>query len=104
MRVVPSWRARRYRALSVQAWKSPEPRRACPPCGAGAFSHVVDDHDGKIVSALELAQEGEQLGDIAGVVFIFAVKAHQGVEQQQAWLEVVEGVVESLAIGIEVES
>jgi len=45
---------------------------------------VVHDEDGDVVLALEGTKVAEQGGDLAGVVFVDAVKPDEGVEHEQA--------------------
>jgi hypothetical protein len=56
---------------------------------------VVDDGDGGLVLALQEAQPAEQSGDFGGAIFIDAVEAHQGVEQDEGRSELGEGGVET---------
>ena len=48
---------------------------------------VVDDDDGEMMEALEITEEGEQESDVGGRVFIDAVQADEGVEDEQARAE-----------------
>jgi hypothetical protein len=75
-----------------------------PGIGGGVLSHVMDDDDGEVVSALELAQEGEELGDLAGVIFVSAVQSHEGVEEQESGSEAFDGFGETLLVALEVET
>jgi len=52
--------------------------------GAAVLAGVVDDDDGEVVLALQLAQVGEQARDVAGVVLVEPVQAYEGVEQEHA--------------------
>ncbi len=72
--------------------------------GAGALSGVVDDGHGDGVTPLQLAQEGEQRGDLAADILIDAMRPHERIEHQQPWLEPANGLVETRAVGIEVEA
>ena len=63
----------------------------------------MDDADGGAVAALQIAQESEQWCDLAGDVFVDAMQAHERVEDQQAWLQPGDGVVETGAVGVEIE-
>ena len=49
---------------------------------AAVLACVVDDGDGDIERALDLAQVREYSGDIAGVIFVDAVKPDEGVEEE----------------------
>lgn len=44
----------------------------------------MDDDDGDGERALELAEVAEQGGDLAGVVLVDTVQAHEGIEDQEA--------------------
>ena len=72
--------------------------------GTGALSGVVDDGHGDGVTPLQLAQEGEQRGDLAADILIDAMQPHERIEDQQAWLEPAHGLVETRAVSIEVEA
>jgi hypothetical protein len=41
---------------------------------------VVNDQDGQLELALELAQVGEQGGDLRGIVFIYSMEPDEGVQ------------------------
>jgi len=45
---------------------------------AAGLAGVMHDDDGDVVSALQLAQEGEQGGDLGGAVLVDAVQAYEG--------------------------
>ena len=67
---------------------------------ARAFGHVMDDDEGEVVAAVELAEEAEEAGHVGGTVLVEAVKADQGIEEQEAGLEIREGLVEgALVVG-----
>ena len=74
------------------------------PHVAGTFARVVDDDDGDPVATLQIAQIGEQRGDLAADVFIDAVQPHEWVEDEQARLQPDDGFVEAGTVGIEVEA
>ena len=69
----------------------------------GTFLGVVDDEDGEAMAPLQLAQIGEQWGNFAAGVLVDAVQPHEGIEDQQAWLEVGDSVGEAAPIGVEIE-
>ena len=56
---------------------------------------MVDDDDGDAVATLQIAQIGEQRGDLAADVFIDAVQPHEWVEDEQARLQPDDGFVEA---------
>jgi hypothetical protein len=71
---------------------------------AGAFPGMMDDQHGNAVSTLQFAQIGEQRRNLAAGVLVDAVQAHEGIEDEQAWLQSGHGLGEVVAIGIEVEA
>ena len=71
---------------------------------AGAFSGMMDDEHGDAIATLQLAQIGEQRGDLAAGVLVDAVQADEGIEDEQAWLQSGHGVGEAVAIVIEIEA
>lgn len=71
---------------------------------AGALLGVVDDNDGELMLALEVAQKGEQGSDLGGRVFIAAMQADEGVEDEQARPESGDGVFEAEAVGGQIEA
>jgi hypothetical protein len=79
---------------------------ALPSLGArGAIlAGVVDDENGDVVLALHLTQKGEEGGDIAGAVFVNAMKSDERVEQEQARSNRTEGASEARAIAVEIEA
>jgi hypothetical protein len=71
---------------------------------AGAFGHVVDEDDGEVVAAVEFAQEPEETGDIGCAVLIEAMKADEGIEDEELGLEGLEGVVQGDPVALEIEA
>jgi hypothetical protein len=71
---------------------------------AGSFGHVVDEGKGEVMTAIELAEESEEAGDVGGTVFVEVVEADQGVEEAAAGLEEGEGLVEGGAGGGDLEA
>jgi hypothetical protein len=67
----------------------------------GTFLGVVDDEDGGAMAPLQLASE--QWGNFAAGVLVDAVQPYEGIEDQQAWLEVGNSVGEAAPIGVEIE-
>jgi hypothetical protein len=65
---------------------------------------VMDDDDGDVVLALHLAEEGEERGDFRGAVFVDAMKADEGVEQEKARSVLAEGAVDAESVAIEIET
>ena len=55
------------------------------------------------MATLQFAQEGEQGCDFATGIFVDAVQAHEGIEDEQAWLELGERFFKAAAIGVEIE-
>jgi len=64
---------------------------------------VVDHDNGQGVSTLKLAKEGEDAGDLSGIVFVDTVQADKWVEQQQARAEVSDRSIKATLVAIEVE-
>ena len=71
---------------------------------ASALLGVVDDDDGDGVAALQLSQIGEQRRHLTAGVLIDAMQTHEGIEHEQARLQVGDGVVEASAVGREIQS
>ncbi len=71
--------------------------------GAAVLAGVVDDHDGEVVGALQLAQVAEDGGDVAGLVLVDAVESHEGVEQEQARGMAADGLVEAALVAGQIE-
>ena len=61
------------------------------------LARVVDDDDGELVAALQLAQVGEQRRDLAGDVLVDAVQADEGIEDEEPGPQRGDGVGERLA-------
>src|SRR5215813_8969665 len=70
---------------------------------AGALLGVVDDEHGKRVAALQLAQIGEQRGDLAAGVLVDAVQAHERIENEKLRLQSGNGLLQGDAIGGKIE-
>ncbi len=64
---------------------------------------VVDDKDGKVVLALQLPQKGEQRRDLLGSILVDTMQTHEGIEDEQRWFQVGDGVGKGLAIIVDVE-
>ena len=65
---------------------------------------MVDNEHGEPIPALQLAQIGEQRGDLAAGVLVDAVEAHEGIEDEQPRLQLGDGVGEAVPIGLEIET
>ena len=65
---------------------------------ASALLGVVDDDHGDGVAALQLSQIGEQRRHLTAGVLIDAMQTHEGIEHQQARLQVGDGVVEASSL------
>ena len=72
--------------------------------GVRVLAGVMNEEHGQLELALKLAQEGEESGDLGGVVLIDAVKTDQGIQDEQAGLELLDGVGQALAIGGHVQA
>ncbi len=69
-----------------------------------ALPGVVHDEHGDAVPALQLAQPGEQGGDLAAGVLVDAVQPHEGIEDEQTGPHPVDGLGEVAPVGLEVEA
>lgn len=63
------------------------------------LSGMVDEDDCKREATLQLAQERENWGDIACLIFIAGMEADEGVERQECWAQSRYGVLKSCAVG-----
>ena len=70
---------------------------------ATALLGVMDDEHGNVMLALQLAQVGEQRGDLAAGVFVDAVETYERIEDEQARLQSGDGLGEVAAVGIQIE-
>jgi len=64
---------------------------------------VMDDEHGNVMPALQLAQVGEQRGDLAAGVLVDAVETYERIEDEQARLQSGDGLSEVAAVGIQIE-
>jgi hypothetical protein len=64
---------------------------------------VMDDEHGDAMPALQLAQVGEQRGDLAAGVLVDAVETYEWIEDEQARLQSGDGLGEVAAVGIQIE-
>jgi hypothetical protein len=64
----------------------------------------VDEGDGEVVAAVEFAQEPQEAGDIGCAVLIEAMKADEGIEDEELGLEGLEGVVQGDSVALEIEA
>ena len=78
-------------------------KRLAGPGGA-ALAGVVDEHHGGREAALQMAQEGEDGGDVGDGILVDAMQAHQGVEDEQARADALDGLVQALAVVAVVEA
>ena len=72
--------------------------------GGSALAGVVDEHHGGREAALQIAQEPEDGGDVGDGILVDAMQAHQGVEDEQAWPDALDGLVQALAVVAVVEA
>jgi hypothetical protein len=70
---------------------------------ASALFGVVDDSHGDGMTPLQLAQKGEQWGDVAADILIDAMQAHEGIEDEQARLQPGDGLLEPRTVNLEIE-
>ena len=72
--------------------------------GSGALPGMVDDGDGCGMASLQFAQEGEQRCHVAADVLVDAMQAHERIEDQEPRLEGGDGLLETRAVGLEIEA
>jgi len=65
---------------------------------------MVYQSDGRVMSTLHFADEAKQLRDICCAVFIQTVQANQGIQQQEPWVQVGQSPIQSLLIGVKVQT
>jgi hypothetical protein len=70
--------------------------------GVGALPGVMDEDDGEAIAALQIAQVGERLGDLAADILADAVQADEWIEEHSG-LQPGDGLVEFALIGFEIE-
>jgi hypothetical protein len=70
----------------------------------GALAGMVDEDDGGLMVALQTTQVVEQRSHLGGDVFVDAMEADEGVEDEEGWTQDPDGVIEALAISVEVEA
>jgi hypothetical protein len=63
----------------------------------------MDDDHGHGITALQLAQIGEQWCDFAAGILVDAMHAHERIEHQQARRELGDSVLEAFAVGGKIE-
>src|SRR5262249_15022912 len=59
---------------------------------SGTFFGVVDDDNGKRITALQRSEVGEQRGHLAAGILIDAVQPHEGIEDEEPRPEVGNGL------------
>src|SRR5271165_6876261 len=72
--------------------------------GSGALPGVMDDGDGDGMASLQSAQEGEQRCDVAADVLVDAMQADERIEDQEPRPEGGDGLLETRAVGLEIEA
>jgi hypothetical protein len=72
--------------------------------GAAVFPRVVHDEDSEVALTLKLTQVAEQLGDLARVVLIDPVQAHERIEDEHLRREPHDRVAQPRAIDLAVEA
>ena len=65
---------------------------------------MMDDRDGDGVTTLQVTQEGEQRRDVAADILIDAVQSHERIEDEQPRLQPGDGLIETGAVGLEIET
>jgi hypothetical protein len=71
---------------------------------ARALADVMDEDDGDVEVALDLAQRAEELSDLARRILVERMKAHQGIEEEEARPELGESRTEALEILAAIEA
>jgi hypothetical protein len=72
--------------------------------GAAVLARVVDDGEGQVVGALQLAQISEDGGDIAGLILVNAMEPHEGVEQEEPGSMAPDGLREAALVAWLIEA
>ena len=72
--------------------------------GASALPGMMDDRDGDGMTTLQVTQEGEQRRDLAADILIDAVQTHERIEDEQPRLQPGDGLIETCAVGLEIEA
>ncbi len=65
---------------------------------------MVHERDGDGMAALDLAQVGEDRGDLAGGVLVDPVESDEGIEDEQARLELRHHLVEARPVSVQIEA
>lgn len=96
--------AREVRAMIDPRMQIGTAAERLPEMRARAFGHMVDEENGDIVRALELAEVAEERGDFARVVFVARVEADERIENEELGAEPPDGGEEALLVGGGVEA
>ncbi len=75
-----------------------------PGSGGAAFAGVVDEQDRGLEASLDVAQEAEDGGDLGDGIFVDAVEADEGVENEEAGPDALHGLDQALAVGAMIEA
>lgn len=67
------------------------------------FAHMMDKKYGGVEAALQFSQEAEQCGDVGAGVFVGAMEADEGIEEEELRANVFDSGGESGSVGIEIE-
>ena len=91
-------------AAQVEIGVSPGVQLAAAPAGPGpagvapALARVVDEQDGGLEAALQVAQEAEDRRDVRDRVLVHAVQADQGVENHEARCDALHGLLQAAPV------
>ena len=90
-------------AAQVEVTVSPGVQLTAAPQGlsrprSAALASVVDEHDGGLEAALQIAQEAEDRGDVCDGVLVHAVQADQRVEDHEAWSDALHGLLQTATV------
>lgn len=64
----------------------------------------MDEENGETEGTLKLAEESEQRRDLGGDIFVDSVKSDEGIENEKAWPQLIEGSLEPLSVECEIDS
>ena len=71
---------------------------------AAIFACMMHDENGDVVLALQRAEVAKQRGDLAGVVLVDAVQAHEGIEHEETRRVAANGVAQARLIAPAIEA
>ena len=72
--------------------------------GGARFAGMVHDDDGEVAASLQVAETGEESGDLLSIIFIDTVKSDEGIEKEEAGTDSAHGFEEPGPIAVEIEA